>query len=246
MPIPFLGRGKKQSAAKTAARLPLPPDQLELESHSLRLQYHSLSSHGVRMPSGHDIPVRLPSLLEGYALTQVDLIEPLPVEYQDAEPAITRPEHALHWINVHYRRSPIARHALLIFESLDVLDLAYETFAVTLLHGDVDGDGFPRFDAIVGGPVSYWDETSGELIVRLVTGWGGQGVRGDTQRIAQRLHARLLANLMASQGATELGRVERPVAVAGEAPMPCGHCGFTALDRRSHYCPKCGMRTARG
>jgi hypothetical protein len=28
--------------------------------------------------------------------------------------------------------------------------------------------------------------------------------------------------------------------------MPCPHCGFTQLDRRAHYCPKCGMRTARG
>ena len=28
-------------------------------------------------------------------------------------------------------------------------------------HGELDGEGFPRFDAIVGGPVSYWDETSG-------------------------------------------------------------------------------------
>jgi hypothetical protein len=131
----------------------------------------------------------------------------------------------------------------MIFESLNVLDLAYETFAVALMHGELDGEGFPRFDSIVGGPVSYWDENSGDLIVRLVLGWGGEGVRGDTHRVAQRLHARLLGNLLASQGATELGRVERPVAVAGDAPVPCPHCGFTALDRRAHYCPKCGMRT---
>jgi hypothetical protein len=242
VPIPFLGRSKKK-AAKPPPRLALPPDQLELESQSLRLQYHALSSHGVRMPADHDVPVRLPNVLEGYTLSEVELIEPLPIEFQNAAPNIVRPETALHWINVHYGRSPMARHALLIFESLDALDLAYETFAVALMHGEVDGEGFPRFDAIVGGPVSYWDETSGELIVRILLGWGGEGVRGDTQRIAQRIHARLLANLLASQGATELGRVERPVAVAGDAPMPCQHCGFRALDRRAHYCPKCGMRT---
>ncbi len=242
MPIPFLNRKKKQ--ARPAPRPTLPPDQLELEDQSLRLQYRALSSHGVRMPSDHDIPVRLPSLFDGYALSDVDVIEPLPIEFQDASPQIIRPETALHWINAHYGRSPIARHALLILESLDALDLAYETFAVALLHGEVDGEGFPRFDAIVGGPVSYWDETTGELIVRLVLGWGGEGVRGDTQRIAQRIHSRLLGNLLASQGATELGRVERKVAVGGD--MPCPHCGFAALDRRSHYCPKCGMRTARG
>jgi hypothetical protein len=243
VPIPFIGRRKKAPVRAAPPRVNVPPDQLELEDQQIRLQYRALSSHGVRMPADHDIPVRLPSLLEGFAQAEVELIEPLPLEFQDAAPSILRPESALHWINVHHRRSPLARHALLILESLNVLDLAYETFAVTLLHGELDGEGFPRFDSIVGGPVSYWDENSGELIVRLVLGWGGEGVRGDTHRVAQRLHARLLGNLLASQGATELGRVERPVAVAGDAPVPCPHCGFTALDRRAHYCPKCGMRT---
>lgn len=245
MPIPFLRRSKRKAPAKAPVRPSLPPDQLELEDQSLRLHYRALSSHGVRVPSDHDVPVRLPNLLEGYVLSPVELIEPLPIDYQNASPQITRPENALQWINAHYGRSPISRHALLILESLDALDLAYETFAVALLSGDVDGEGFPRFDAIVGGPVSHWDETTGELIVRIVLGWGGEGVRGDTQRIAQRLHSRLLGNLLASQGATELGRVERPVAVIGDVPVPCSHCGFTALDRRAHYCPKCGMRTAR-
>ena len=243
MPIPFLGRSKKKKARQAPPRPALPPDQLELEDSQMRVQYRAMSSHGVRMPSDHDIPVRLPSVLEGFNLTEVELIEPLPIDFQDAAPNILRPEAALHWINAHHGRSSIARHALLIFELLDALDLAYETFACTLLSGDVDGEGFPRYDAIVGGPVSYWDETSGELIVRIVLGWGGEGVRGDTQKNAQRLHSRLLGNLLASQGATELGRVERPVAVAGDAPVPCPHCGFRALDRRSHYCPKCGMRT---
>jgi hypothetical protein len=242
--IPLIGRKKKRAPVRQAPRVNLPPDQLELDDQSIRFQYRALSSHGVRMPSDHDIPVRLPSLLDGFATTEIELIEPLPIEFQEAAPSILRPENALHWINAHYRRSPISRQALLIFETLNVLDLAYETFAVTLLHGELDGEGFPRFDAIVGGPISYWDEASGELIVRIVLGWGGEGVRGDTHRVAQRLQARLLGNLLASQGATELGRVERPVAVAGQQPVPCSHCGFAALDRRAHYCPKCGMRTA--
>jgi hypothetical protein len=76
----------------------------------------------------------------------------------------------------------------------------------------------------------------------MLLGWGGAGVRGDTQRIAQRLMARLLGNLLATHDATELGRVERPVAVADERHEPCPHCGFRAIDRRSAYCPKCGMR----
>lgn len=249
MPLPFL-RGRRKNSARSGAlppsRVPLPPDRLELEEQSVRLQYKALSSHGVRMPVSHDIPVPLPSLLDGFNRTPVELIEPLPVEFADAAPAVVRPEAALQWINAHHARTPIARHALLILETLDAIDLAYETFAVALLHGDVDGEGFPRFDAIFGGPVSYWDETSGELIVRMLVGWGGEGVRGDTQRTAQRLLARLLGNVLASQGATELGRVERPVAVAGDHRAACSHCGFDAIDQRAHYCPKCGMRMEHG
>jgi hypothetical protein len=79
----------------------------------------------------------------------------------------------------------------------------------------------------------------------MVVGWGGEGVRGDTARLAQRLVSRLLGNLLASQGATELGRVERPVAVAGDRHLACPHCSFQAIDRRAFYCPKCGMRMPR-
>ena len=74
MQIPFLSRGKKKEQAKAPSRPMLPPDQLELEDQSIRLHYRALSSHGVRMPSDHDIPVRLASLLEGYHLSDVELI----------------------------------------------------------------------------------------------------------------------------------------------------------------------------
>ena len=117
---------------------------------------------------------------------------------------------------------------------------------MALLQGDIDVDGFPRYDAVVGGPISYWDESSGDLIVRMALCWGGEGVRGDTQRAAQKLLSRLMANMLASQGATELGQVERPVAVAGAGQRPCPHCGFRQIDRRAHFCPKCGMRMTVG
>ena len=246
MPLPFLrGRGRKKAEALPPARVPLPADRLELEGQSLRLQYHAISSHGVLIPAGDSVPVLLTNLFDGVNITPVELIEPLPIEFQDAEPNVIRPEAALQWINAHHARSPIARHALLILQSLDSIDLAYETFAVAMLSGVADAEGFPRFDAIVGGPVSYWDETSGQLIVRMLVGYGGEGIRGDTQRSAERHLSRLLGNLLASQGATELGRVERPVAVAGADARPCSHCGFAAIDRRAHYCPKCGMRMTR-
>jgi hypothetical protein len=244
MPLPFLGR-KKAPARTAPERVRIPPDTLDVNMHSLKSQFHTMSSHGVRTPGTHDVPQRLPSLLLGFATSPVELIEPLPVDFEDAAPSIVRPEAALQWINAHHGRSPLARQALYVFETLDVIDLAYETFALALLQGELDGEGYPRFDAIFGGPVSYWDEGTGELIVRFLLGWGGEGVRGDTQRIAQRLLARLMGNLLATHDATELGQVEKPVAVAGSRREPCSHCGFPAIDRRSQYCPKCGMRLTR-
>ena len=244
MPLPFVGSRNKSKAPPPAPhRISLPPDTLEFEEASLRLQYHSMSSHGVRMPNAGEAPVLLPRLLEGFA-QQVELIEPLDESFQNAAPQLLRPQVALEWINAHHGRSAIGRHALYILETLDGIDLAYETFALALLWGDVDGDGFPRFDAIVGGPISFWDEASGDLIVRIALCWGGEGTKGDTQRVAQRLLARLMANMLASQNATELGRVERPVAVAGQQRAACPHCGFRQIDRRAHYCPKCGLRMA--
>ena len=223
----------------------MPPDQLELEGQSLSLHYRALSSHGVRTTAEHNVAVRLPTLMEGFNLTQVELIDPLPVEFQDAAPSIVRPETALHWINVHHGRSPLARHALLILESLDTLDLAYETMAVALLQGELDGEGFPRFDAIFGGPVSYWDETVG----RADRAHGRRlGRRGDARRHAANRAATPVAPARQParrQGATELGRVERPVAVSGGQRSACPHCAFDAMDRRAFYCPKCGMRMPR-
>lgn len=243
MPLPFLRRREKKRTAP-APRVVLPPDQLEFEEQSLRLQYRAISSHGVRMPAAGDVHELLPRLLEGFS-TRVELIEPLDVDVQEAAPQITRPQTALQWINAHQGRSALARQALFVLESLDSIDLAYETFAVALLQGELDGEGFPRFDAIVGGPISFWDEGSGDLIVRIALCWGGEGVRGDTQRVAQRLLARMMANMLASQNATELGRAERPVAAPGSARVSCQHCGFRQLDQRAHYCPKCGLRLGR-
>ncbi len=245
MPLPFLGNRKKKKQLPPPQRVYLPPDQLDFQEQSMRLHYLSMSSHGVRLPATHDVATLLPSLLEGFS-GKVEMIEPLDAEFQDAAPQILRPEIGLQWINAHHGRGAVARHALYILESLDALDLAYETIAVALLQGDLDIDGFPRFDAIVGGPISYWDESSGDLIVRMALCWGGEGVRSDTQRTAQRLLARLMANMLTSQGATELGRVERPVAVAAEGQRPCPHCGFRQIDRRAHFCPKCGMRMTTG
>ena len=246
MPVSLLRRRKPAPEAVPQHRPLLPPDHLEAHEQALRLQYRSKSSDGIRMAHDEKGPTRLPSLMEGIAQSRVELVEPVSIELQQAAPVITRPDEATLWITAHRERSPIARHALHVLELLDAIDLAYETFAVALLYGDTDLAGFPRYDAVVGGLISYWDETTGELIVRAACGWGGEGARADTERMAQRILAKLVASVMASQGALEIGPVERRVAVTGSGSQPCGHCGFTAVDRRAHYCAKCGMRTGRG
>lgn len=114
MPLPFIGSRKKEKQAPPPQhRVALPPDTLEFEEASLRLQYHSMSSHGVRLPNAEKVPVLLPKLLEGFA-TQVELIEPLDETFQNAAPQLLRPQVALEWINAHHGRSQIGRHALYI------------------------------------------------------------------------------------------------------------------------------------
>lgn len=232
------GRGKKKPAPP-----PPPPkiiaDSLVSHDHSLRLAFNAKSGDGVRLLD-EARPEELPSLLTGVAISPVELVEPLGPESQDAEPRIIEPARALQWINARHGLSPIARHALVVLEMVDAIDPAFETLAIALLHGDVDHEGVPRFDAIVGGVVSYFDETTGELVLRPVVAWGGDGTRGDLDRTAQRLLAKLVTNILDSQGAHGLHVTER--AVAGGGSRVCGHCGFPALDLAARYCPKCGMR----
>jgi hypothetical protein len=238
--LPFVGRREKK-APDHPVMPALAPDTLVSHDYAMRLQYHAKSGDGVRMSKQPFGPHQLPEVLTALSATKVDLVEPLSAEFQAAAPHITSPEEATQWINARHALQPLTRHALYVFESVDAIDPAYETLAVGLLSGAVDSAGVPRYDAIMGGLVSYWDETTGDLIVRPLVGWGGAGTRSDIDRNAQRLLARLLAAVLASQGALGLHTAERPVAVAG-AKRACQHCGFTAVDRRAFYCPKCGMR----
>ena len=50
--------------------------------------------------------------------------------------------------------------------------------------------GYPDYTGIVGAVASYWDEVTGDQMVRGIVGWGGKGVRGDTERNATRAPGR--------------------------------------------------------
>ena len=238
-------RGDKSPSDAAVAPAPLPED-LEAEEHELKLTYRAKTSQGVRMAAGPNALQELPNILLGLTHSAIEVVEPLALEFAEAAPAIQKPHQAMQWINANHDRSPVVRHALVVLESVDALDPAFETVALTLLSGEVDTSGYPEYDAVVGGVAAHWDERSGDMVVRGVVGWGGRGVRGGTDRAAQRILAGLLANVLASRHAVGFTPVERPVPSGGSGGLVCAHCGFASAHERAFYCPRCGMRMVRG
>jgi len=250
VPLDFLKRkgqtAEPASAAPTKATSGLMPEEVVAQDFQLKLYYAGKTSEGVRMRTGPQAMAELPSMLVGLAKSEIEVVEPLPIEFSQATPTIARPSEAMQWLNAHHIHSPITRHALVVLESIDAVDLAFDTFVCSLLDGEIDTSGYPEYNAIVGGVAAHWDEATGDMICRAVVGWGGRGVRGDTDRIGNKLLASLLTNILANQHAVGLTAIERPVPAAGRGGLVCAHCGFASAHERAFYCPKCGMRLLRG
>jgi len=251
VPLDFLkrkntaGKAAHPTASKTTGPAVL-PEEVVAQDFVLKLYYAGKTSEGVRMTTGPQAMVELPSMLVGLAQTEIEVVEPLPIEFSQATPVIARPSEAMQWINAHHVHSPITRHALVVLESIDAIDLAFDTFVCALLDGEVDTSGYPEYNAVIGGIAAHWDEATGDMICRAVVGWGGRGVRGDTDRNGAKLLAGLLTNILANQYAMGLTAVERPMPAAGRGGLVCAHCGFASAHERAFYCPKCGMRLLRG
>ncbi len=245
MPLDFLKRRRDEEAPRPSAPAPL-PEEITAQEYSLKLYYAGKSSEGVRIKAGPRALGELPSMLVGLAQSDIEVVEPLPIEFSEAAPSIAHPSEALQWINAHHDASPITRHALVVLESIDAIDLAFDTFVCALLDGETDTSGYPEYNAIVGGVASHWDEGTGDMIVRAVVGWGGRGVRGDTDRTGTRILGGLFTNILANQDAMGVVSIERPVPAAGRGGLVCAHCGFASAHQRAFYCPKCGMRLLRG
>ena len=250
MPLDFLKRkGSEEAAAPASASTPkssLMPEEVVAQDHQLKLYYAGKSSEGVRLKAGPAAIAELPTMLVGLARAEIEVVEPLPIEFSQATPTIVSPSEAMQWLNAHHVHSPVTRHALVVLESIDAVDLAFDTFVCSLLDGEVDTSGYPEYNAIVGGVAAHWDEATGDMICRAVVGWGGKGVRGDTDRIGAKLLGGILSNILASQYALGLTSIERPVPAAGRGGLVCAHCGFASAHERAFYCPKCGMRLLRG
>ena len=233
------------SAAPSGGSTPL-PEEITAQEYQLKLYYAGKSSAGVRFKAGPRTIDEIPSMLAGISKSEVEVVEPLPIEFSQATPSIVHPSEAMQWLNAHHSSSPITRHALVVLESIHAVDLAFDTFACGLLGGETDTSGYPEYSAIVGGVASHWDESNGDLVLRAVVGWGGRGVRGDTDRNGARILGGLLTNIMANQYSLGLTSLERPVPAAGRGGLVCAHCGFASAHERAFYCPKCGMRLLRG
>jgi len=241
VPLDFLKR------KKPAAPAPAPePEDVSAQEFIVRMTYTAKSTEGVRMAAGPNALAALPTILFGVAKGEVEVIESRPVEFAQAAPDIEHPSEALQWVSAHSDLSPVARHAVLVMETVDAVDLAFDTLACGLLDGELDTSGYPMFNSIVGGVASHWDESTGDMIVRGVVGWGGRGVRGDTDRMAARLLAGIFNSILANQYAVGVTADERPVPAAGRGGLVCASCGFSSAHERAFYCPKCGMRLLRG
>ena len=188
MPLDFL----KRKAAPTIRRRParrrpgaadLMPEEVVAQEHQLKLYYAGKSSEGVRMRAGPKALAELPRCSPGLAKSEIEVVEPLPIEFSQATPTIARPSEAMQWLNAHHVHSPITRHALVVLESIDAIDLAFDTFVCALLDGEVDTAGLPgvqRHRRRRRGALGRGDRRHDLPGRRRL---GRQGVRGDTDRI---------------------------------------------------------------
>ncbi len=138
MPLDFLKR--KTPGETTATNAPAPPtasvslpEEVIAQEYLLKLYYAGKSSEGVRMKAGPNAMSELPSMLHGLAKSEIEVVEPLPIEFSQATPVISRPSEAMQWLNAHHIHSPVTRHALVVLESIDAIDLAFDTFVAALL-----------------------------------------------------------------------------------------------------------------
>ena len=240
--MPFLKRTRAPDPSP-------PPTPLHPEApgqqYAVKINLLARSSDPVRLRGTHANRA-IPAIVERLSTEPIEVIEPLAPELNDAAPMLERVEDLELWLRARRNATPISRHALYVLESVDALDMTVDTFTCGLLSGATGPDGYPDYHAIVGGVATRWDEATGELLCRALVGWGGRGVRGDTDRQAQTIVNRIHAELSAarrSAGDADDSSASRPIDRSG---LTCPHCGFEAATTHAFFCTRCGMRMSRG
>lgn len=250
MTFDFLKRNKPEpSEQPRSLGLPDPgllTEEPPAEDYEVKLTYRARSSKGVRFRPGEGSLAALPQMLDQFARTPIEVIPPLEPQFAAANPSVMRTIEASQWLNAHHHRSPVTRYGLQVLETLDAIDPAFETIAMCLLEGSLDSGGYPDYTGIVGAVASYWDEVTGDQMVRGIVGWGGKGVRGDTERNATRFLGRILVSIVGTRGAAEVVELDRPLPPDSGTGLVCPHCRFAQVGKSAFFCPKCGMRLLRG
>ena len=238
----FLKRkGKQQAQPAAPAMLPDAPAQ----QYSLKIYLMGRSSESVRMEGG-DAARTLPEIIDRMSKTRIEMVEPLSQDHRDAAPSLERFDELQQWLDARRDVGPVGRHALYVLETVDALDMTVDTFVCGLLRGATEASGYPDYQAIVGGIATRWDEVTGDLLARAVVGWGGKGVRGDTDRHAETLVNAIYAELHASRYSLGAAAQPRPPSAGHRSGLVCAHCGFETASTQAFVCTRCGMRLSRG
>ena len=237
----FLKRKEKAEAQVAEPVLPEAP----AEQFAVKIYLMGRASENVRT-LGAEASRSVPEIIDRLSKTRIELIEPLPHEYHDATPSIERFDGLQQWMQARAQIGPVGRHALYVLESIDALDMTVDTFVCGLLRGSTDAAGYPDYQAIVGGVATRWDEATGDLLARAVVGWGGRGLRGDTERHAQALVNSIHGELLASRHSLGTAGEPRLPSASDRAGLVCAHCGFETTNSQAFVCTRCGMRMSRG
>ena len=125
---------------KKPTKPPPPPtpvqEEVMAQEYLLRIALVARSSDGLRLPADPRVAAALPGIVEPLSQTTVETIQPLPLEYSDASPAIERYNEVQQWVLARRDVTPIGRHGLYVLEMTDALDMTVDTFSCGLLHGE--------------------------------------------------------------------------------------------------------------
>jgi hypothetical protein len=58
---------------------------------------------------GEAMMKKLGAMLAGLAQSDIEVVSPLPIEFSQAAPTISRPSEAMQWLNAHHIHSPVTR-----------------------------------------------------------------------------------------------------------------------------------------
>ena len=252
MPLDFLKRkGNADGAAAAPAPAPDPsgllPEEVVAQDHLLKLYYAGKSSEGVRLKAGPAAIAELPMMLVGLARAEIEVVEPLPIEFSQATPndrqpvrgdaVAQRPSRPLADHPPRAGRPRVDRCGRSRLRHVRLLAARRRGRHVRLPR--VQRDRRWR-----GGPLGRGDRRH-DLPGRRRLGRQGRPRRHRPDRgQAARRHPQQHPGqpVRARPDRRSSGRCP----AAGRGGLVCAHCGFASAHERAFYCPKCGMRLLRG